>query len=111
MNPTLYELKGMKAKNSLLKSIFITGLSTDGYQHVEVEPYDDTGFDALNGTPSRYDKAQALIKKEVSKYFKDKNVKENTVLVTVYSERYGVDEHYLHVDDGKYEFEYPIRLK
>lgn len=82
---TLYELKNMKAKNSILKSVFITDKIIEGYPVVEVEPYDQTFLNAIN-TISKYDNTVDRILKEVYKYFDKK-----TVWVNFYTE-YGHHE-------------------
>lgn len=82
---TLYELKNMKAKNSVLKSVFITNETFEGYPVVEVEPNDDTFLNAIN-TTRKYDNTVDRILKEVYKYFNNE-----TVWVNFYTE-YGHNE-------------------
>ena len=82
---TLYELKNMKAKNSIFKSVFITNKIIEGYPVVEVEPYDQTFLNAIN-TINKYDNTVDRILKEVYKYFNNK-----TVWVRFYTE-YGHNE-------------------
>lgn len=82
---TLYELKNMKSKNSILKSVFITNKEFEGYPVVEVEPYDDTFLNATN-TIRKYDNTVDRILKEVYKYFNNE-----TVWVRFYTE-YGHNE-------------------
>lgn len=70
MNKSLYELLGMRAKNSIFKSVFVTDEYTrEGYRIVEVEPYDDTFLNAIS-TISKFDKTTDRIFKKVYQYFK-----------------------------------------
>ena len=69
---TLNELLNIKRKNTVLKSVYVTNKRFDGMLIVEVEPYDTTGFNAINTTPSRYEKAVKTISKAVRKYFDGK---------------------------------------
>ena len=63
---TLYNLKGMKQKNSVLKSVFVTDRVTgEGYQIIEVEPYDQT---FLNVIDRDYENTKTYIMKEVYKF-------------------------------------------
>lgn len=65
---SLYELVGMKRKNSVLKSVFIDGSRTfEGYFNISVEAYDDTFLDA-----TRYDS-----EKDKTSYYIDKMIKKN----------------------------------
>ncbi len=82
---TLYELKNMKAKNSIFKSVFVTNKIIEGYPVVEVEPYDQTFLNATN-TIKKYDNTVDRILKEVYKYFDNK-----TVWINFYTE-YGHNE-------------------
>lgn len=71
MAVTLYNLKSMKQENSVLRSVFFTDRKTsEGYQIVEVEPYDQT---FLNAVKRDYDKMETYIMKEVYK-FMDRDV-------------------------------------
>lgn len=68
MNNSLYEKLNLKAKNSILKSVFITDRKTfEGYPIVEVEPYDNTFLNAIK-TPSQYDNTLDRIIKKVWDY-------------------------------------------
>lgn len=52
---TLYDVLGMKRKNSIFKSVFVTNEKTsEGFRIVEVEPYDDTFLNATT-TVKKYD--------------------------------------------------------
>lgn len=65
---TLYEALGLKRKNSILKSVFITDKKTsEGFPIVEVEPFDDTFLNAVK-YPSLYDKTLDKILKAVYDY-------------------------------------------
>lgn len=66
---TLYEVLGMKAKNSVFKSVFITDrVTSEGYNIIEVEPYDDTFLNAIN-TVSKYDRTTDRIFKKIYETF------------------------------------------
>lgn len=69
MKKTMYELKGLKAKNSILKSVVVTD-ERDCFENriIEVEPYDDTFLNAIK-TPSKYDDTVDRILKSVYKMF------------------------------------------
>lgn len=64
-NFNLYELLGYKRKNSILKSVTITSnyVKAGRFRVVEVEPYDQTGQNCLDTTPTRYDQAINTIEK------------------------------------------------
>lgn len=51
----LYKLLGYKRKNSILKSVTITSnyIEAGRFRVVEVEPYDQTGQNCLDTTPTR----------------------------------------------------------
>lgn len=68
MKNSLYEKLNMNAKNSILKSVFITDKKTfEGYPIVEVEPFDETFLNAIK-TPSQYDNTLDRIIKKVWNY-------------------------------------------
>ena len=92
-NKSLYELLGMKAKNSIFKSVFVTEKRTfEGYKIVEVEAYDDTFLNAIS-TMAKYDKCTDRIFVKVYKYFK-KNFPGEDAWIILYTE-YGQSEHLL----------------
>lgn len=64
-NFNLYELLGYKRKNSILKSVTITSnyIEAGRFRVIEVEPYDQTGVNCLDTTPTRYDQAINTIEK------------------------------------------------
>lgn len=64
-NFNLYELLGYKRKNSILKSV--TYIEAGRFRVVEVEPYDQTGQNCLDTTPTRYDQAINTIEKALSR--------------------------------------------
>ncbi len=86
-NKSLYELLGMKSKNSIFKSVFITDRHThEGYQIVEVEPYDNTFLNAIQSV-SKYDKTTDKIMKKVYEYFNGQDV-----WLSMYTDEFGNDE-------------------
>ena len=69
MNKSLYEILGMKAKNSVFKSVFPQNRKTlEGYEIIEVEPYDDTFLNAV-ATKRKYDETENRIIKKVYENF------------------------------------------
>ncbi|MEJ7218454.1 hypothetical protein [Staphylococcus gallinarum] len=91
---TLYELLGMKAKNSIFRSVIITDKKTfEGYPLVEVEPYDQTFLNAVL-YPKRYEKTLDRIMKKVFNYFNNTDV-----WLSVYTEHghieFLLNEHYM----------------
>lgn len=87
MNKTLYELLGMKAKNSIFKSVVVTDRFTnEGYRIVEAEPYDQTFLNAVKH-PSLYDKTTSKIMLKLYEFFN----KEACWLI-VYTDEHGQDE-------------------
>ena len=96
---TLNELLNVKRKNTILKSVYVTNKRFDGMLVVEVEPYDTTGFNAFNTTPSRYEKAVETITKAVRKYF---DGKEREVWINIYSDVYGANENIYKIKQGKF---------
>lgn len=69
MYKSLYVLLGMRAKNSIFKSVFVTDKYTsEGYRIVEVEPYDNTFLNAT-ATMEKFDKTTDQIFKKVYQYF------------------------------------------
>lgn len=99
MSVQLSELLNIKRKNSVLRSVFVTNERIDGILVVGVEPYDETGYNALNTTPSRYDNALETITKAVKKYF---DGKEKEVWINVYCDAYGANENIFKVSEGKF---------
>lgn len=88
-NKSLYDVLGMKGKNSIFKSVFITDRKTaEGYPIVEVEPFDDTFLNAIK-YPSGYDKTIDRIKLKVFNHFSGENV-----WLSVYTD-HGHHEHLL----------------
>ena len=55
MEKSLYELLNMTREKSTLKSVFISNKVFENCIIVNVEAYDDTGYNALNTTPYRFD--------------------------------------------------------
>ena len=56
MEKSLYELLNMTREKSTLKSVFISDKVFENCIIVNVEAYDDTGYNALNTTPYRFDR-------------------------------------------------------
>lgn len=87
MNKSLYELLGMKRKNSIFKSVFITNRRThDGLPIVEVEPYDQTFLNAIS-TVKKYDDTTDRIIRKVYEYFKG-----GEIWLSIYTDEYGQDD-------------------
>lgn len=63
----LYKMIGSKRKNSVLKSVTVTDNYCEGARIIEVEPYDQTGNNALDTTIDRYDAAIGTIEKALHK--------------------------------------------
>ena len=63
MNKSLYELLNMNRKRSTLKSVFISDQIFENCIIVTVEAYDDTGYNALNTTPYKFDRFCAYLDK------------------------------------------------
>ena len=96
---TLNELLNVKRKNTVLKSVYVTNKRFDGMLVVEIEPYDTTGFNAINTTPSRYEKAVETITKAVRKYF---DGKEKEVWINIYSDVFGSNENIYNIKQGNF---------
>lgn len=87
MNKSLYNLLGMKRKNSIMKSVFITDKKNyEGLPIVEVEAYDQTFLNATN-TIKKYDNTVGRIMKEIYKYFNG-----GEVWLIVYTDNFGQSE-------------------
>lgn len=64
MNFNLYKLLNYHRKNSILRSVNLTNKYEGAhFRIVEIEPYDQTGVNCLDSTPTRYDKAINTIEK------------------------------------------------
>ena len=96
----LYKLLGYKRKNSILKSVTITSnyIEAGRFRVVEVEPYDQTGQNCLDTTPTRYDQAINTIEKALSRLEKqlfkaNKGFhRKNIYMICVYSNTNGTFE-------------------
>lgn len=66
---TLYELIGLKRKNSVLKSVMINSNKNEVYSgcHIEVEAYDDTFVNATR-YPSQQDRTCEAIENAIIKH-------------------------------------------
>ena len=83
-NKSLYSLLGMKSKNSVFKSVFVTDSYTcENYRIIEVEPYDNTFLNAIN-TVNKYDNTIDRIVKKVYEYFNGQDV-----WLKVYTDNHG----------------------
>lgn len=103
---SLYDLVGMKRKNSVLKSVFINKNKSNTYSqcYIEVEAYDET-FEKNTLYPSQQDKVCDTIEKAIIKY--QEKIKE---FIGDYSDRIDVmhystfDRHFqqlIILDEGK----------
>lgn len=75
MEQNLYSLMGCKRKNSILRSVVVTNQFSEGYRIINVEPYDSTGSNALDSTPSRYDTALETIEKNLQRFIPGEKVR------------------------------------
>jgi len=81
---SLYNLLGIKSKNSVFKSVIVTDNYTyENYQIIEVEPYDNTFLNATN-TVNKYDNVIDRIMKKVYEYFNGQDV-----WLKVYTDNHG----------------------
>lgn len=89
-NLNLYELMGYKRENSILKSVTITHSCEENtrFRVVEVEPYDETGTNALDGTPSKYDKAINTIERALTILEKRVQRQHNIYRICVFSNKF-----------------------
>ena len=87
---SLYYLMGYKSKYSVLKSVCYCGVNAEGFRSIEVEPYDATGYNALNTTPSKYDRSIDKIEKTLVKFYKHlpapQTHKERLFYISIYAE-------------------------
>lgn len=56
METSLYELLNMNRKNSTLRSVFVSDRISENCIIVNVEAYDETGYNALETTPYKFDR-------------------------------------------------------
>lgn len=87
-NNTLYKALGMNAQNSSLKSVFITPKFFEGCLVVEVEAYDETGYQAINSTPSRFDKFYDYLNRTIVSNFDIINNKTDKIRVNIYGHQH-----------------------
>lgn len=83
-NDSLYEILEMKTKNSTLKSVFITPQFFEGCLVLEVEAYDNTGFQAINSSASRFDKFYDYLNRIIISNFDKINTKTDKIRVNIY---------------------------
>lgn len=89
MKETLYEILGMKAKNSIFKSVVVTDKKTsEGFQIVEIEPYDQTFLNATSSV-NKYDNATDRIFKKIY------DLLGKDVWVIIDTDQFGHSEHLL----------------
>ena len=86
----LYELMNYKKKNSILKSVTITHNYEPNtrFRIVEVKPYDETGNNALDGTPSNYDKAINTVERALMILERRVKKQHNIYRICVFSNRF-----------------------
>ena len=84
----LYKMIGSKRKSSVLKSVTVTDNYCEGARIIEVEPYDQTGNNALDTTMDKYDAAQTTIEKALHKVLPNELVR-----VCVYSNKFDAFEY------------------
>ena len=84
MEKTLYDLLGVKRKNSTLKSVFVTNKIFEDCLVLEVEAYDDTGFNALETSVTKFDKFTEYLDKVILDNFEKINNQSDMVRVCVY---------------------------
>ena len=99
MDKTLYELLGMKAKRSIYKSALITDEYLEGARIIEVEPFDQTGVNIIDGCLSVRDKGIDRIEKKLLKYFK--RTSDRLLRICIYSNVYSPFEYLLDIKTGK----------
>ena len=84
LNKSFYDLLNMKGKNSIWKSVFVTGRKTyEGFPIVEVVAYDQTFLNAVK-TVKKYDETLDRIIKKVYDYFNGEEV-----WLSVYTDEHG----------------------
>ncbi|WP_283589480.1 hypothetical protein [Staphylococcus nepalensis] len=98
----LYKLMNYKRKNSILKSVNILSPKlNESFRIVEIEPYDQTGVNALDGTPAAYDRAIETVKKALVTLEKRVTRRHNIYRVCVFSNTYGTFEFIFDPSTGK----------
>lgn len=94
---SLYNLLNYKKKNSVFKSVYVGNYLENGLRRIEVEPYDKTGYNALNSTPSRYDSTLKIIEKALkaaaSRLPRSLTHNNKKFYIIVYSEKFGQFEY------------------
>ena len=93
MDKTLYELLEMKAKKSICKSVLVTNKQLEGARIIEVEPFDQTGVNIIDGSLSVRDKGIDRIEKKLLKYFKETS--DEYLRICIYSNVYEPFEYIL----------------
>lgn len=97
MEKSLYELLEIKRKNSTLKSVFITNEIFEDCLILNVEAYDNTGFNALNTSVARFDNFYDYLNKTIKENFDKINDKTDMIRVCIYS---AYDGQYIITKDG-----------
>lgn len=102
-NLSLYDLMNYKRKNSILKSVTITHNYENNtrFRVIEVEPYDKTGTNALDGTPSKYDKAINTIERALTILERRVQRQHNIYRICVFSNKYDNFEFIFDPSTGK----------
>lgn len=91
-NRSLHDVLGMKSERSTLKSVFITPEFFEGSLVIEVEAYDDTGYQAINSTPSRFDEFYDYLNRTIISNFDKINNKTDRIRVNIHG-----NEHFQYI--------------
>lgn len=94
MTQSMYEIKGMKAKHSIMKSMQVLGTDTTDsrYMAFEIEPYDNT-YTNLYKDITRYDNAIDKLLLTAFNYAIEQGY--NGAYVYLYDDLVGTQEHLL----------------
>lgn len=84
MNNSLYEVLGMKNKRSSLKSVFVTPEFFEGCLVINVEAYDETGYNAINSSSSQFNDFVKYLNQIIFSNFNKINNKTDKVRVNIY---------------------------
>lgn len=91
MNETLYSVLGLKSKNSIYKSVFITGKFSDrGLPIVEVEPWDNTFLNAVSTATKYSNTVDKIITKVVETI--------GSACIVFYTDEWGTKEYEVYAD-------------
>lgn len=87
MNRTLYGLLGYTKKNSSLKSVFLTNRYFENCLIINVEAYDETGYNAINTSNGKFDKFIHYLNRILFNNFSQINNYTDKIRVNVHGER------------------------